>query len=65
MTAETVYPPLAASARIRIQNFVPHLSDLGVQFDYRPTLTDDEYAGFVRGDGPANVIDLPEHPLHG
>jgi glycosyltransferase involved in cell wall biosynthesis len=58
VAAQTVYPPLAASARIRVENFVPHLSALGVELDYRPMLTDREYAGFVRG-ARATDVALP------
>lgn len=56
VTAETVYPSLAASARIRVHNYVPYLSELGVELDYRPMLTDREYVGVVRSARAIDVI---------
>jgi glycosyltransferase involved in cell wall biosynthesis len=41
---ETAYPLSVASARVRVANFVPFLSRYGVALDYRPTLTDRDYA---------------------
>jgi glycosyltransferase involved in cell wall biosynthesis len=43
VTAETAYPASAASARVRLAAFAPHLSAHGVDLHYEPTLTDVEY----------------------
>lgn len=44
VVAQTAYPHSAASARVRLADFAPFLEKLGVQLDYRPTLTDQGYA---------------------
>lgn len=41
---ETAYPPIAASARVRVANHVPFLAQHGVSLVYSPTLSDAEYA---------------------
>jgi glycosyltransferase involved in cell wall biosynthesis len=41
--AETAYPPIAPSARVRIARFAPFLREHGVGLTHWPTLTDDEY----------------------
>lgn len=40
---ETAYPVNVASARVRIAGFAPFLRAHGVELDYRPALSDDEY----------------------
>jgi glycosyltransferase involved in cell wall biosynthesis len=47
--AQTAYPRSAASARVRLAGFVTLLDRLGVELDYRPTLTDAEYAVIAQG----------------
>jgi glycosyltransferase involved in cell wall biosynthesis len=47
--AQTAYPYTAASARVRLAGFVPFLAAHGVDLDYRPTLTDAQYAVIARG----------------
>lgn len=47
--AQTAYPHSAASARVRLAGFVPFLAERGVELDYRPTLTDAQYAAVGRG----------------
>ncbi len=43
LLSETAYPPIAASARVRVGNFAPFLSPHGVSVRYRPTLSDADY----------------------
>ena len=43
VAAETAYPAQTPGARVRITNFIPHLSGHGIELDYRPSLTEDEY----------------------
>lgn len=40
----TAYPLTVASARVRLASYVPLLRPHGIELDYRPTLTDSEYA---------------------
>lgn len=40
----TAYPVTAPSARVRVASFEPFLRADSIELDYRPTLTDDEYA---------------------
>ena len=40
---ETAYPATVASARVRVANYGPFLSDHGIVLQHRPALTDDEY----------------------
>lgn len=40
----TAYPVTAPSARVRVASFEPFLRSEGIELDYRPTLTDNEYA---------------------
>ncbi len=49
VVAQTAYPHSTASARVRLAGFAPFLEQLGVKLDYRPTLTDAEYAVVTRG----------------
>lgn len=56
VAAQTAYPPLAASARVRLVSFAPFLAPLGVTLDYRPTLTDDDYRAMVNGRGGAAML---------
>jgi hypothetical protein len=49
VVAQTAYPQSAASARVRVTGFAPFLGQLGVKLDYRPTLTDAQYAVVVEG----------------
>ena len=44
ISAETPYPSQAAGARVRLASFAPHLADHGVELNYRPTLSEREYA---------------------
>jgi glycosyltransferase involved in cell wall biosynthesis len=53
VTAETAYPASAASARVRLAAFAPHLLGHGVDLRYRPTLTDVEYRTISSAGGPA------------
>lgn len=41
--AETAYPESTPGPRVRIAAFTPFLRSHGVELDYSPTLTDDEY----------------------
>jgi glycosyltransferase involved in cell wall biosynthesis len=41
--AETAYPPNVASARVRVESFVPFLRSHGIEVTYHPMLTNDEY----------------------
>lgn len=50
--AETAYPLSAASARVRIAAFVPHLLDHGIALRFRPNLTDAEYRAVASDAGP-------------
>jgi len=43
VVAETAYPISAASARVRVAAFAPHLREHGVGLRFRPNLTDAEY----------------------
>jgi glycosyltransferase involved in cell wall biosynthesis len=49
VVAQTAYPQRAASARVRLAGFAPFLGRLGVKLDYRPTLTDAQYAVVAEG----------------
>ena len=49
VVAQTAYPPSAASARVRLAGFVPFLAVHDVALDYRPTLTDAQYAVIADG----------------
>jgi glycosyltransferase involved in cell wall biosynthesis len=49
VVAQTAYPHSAASARVRLAGFAPFLEQLGVKLDYRPTLTDAQYAVIANG----------------
>jgi glycosyltransferase involved in cell wall biosynthesis len=40
---QTAYPPTAASARVRVANYIPFLREHGVGLEYSPTLSDAEY----------------------
>src|SRR5213082_2190289 len=51
--AQTAYPLRAASARVRLASFAPFLAKHGVDLDYRPALTDAQYAAVLGGGGPA------------
>jgi glycosyltransferase involved in cell wall biosynthesis len=44
VVAETAYPAVAASPRVRISGFAPFLAAEGIDFSYLPTLTEREYA---------------------
>ena len=48
----TAYPVSAASARVRVANFVPFLAEHGVALTHIPTLRDDEY----------RLLSSPAHP---
>lgn len=41
--AQTAYPATAASPRVRLATFVPHLREHGVDLRYAPALSEDEY----------------------
>lgn len=49
----TAYPLSAASARVRVANYVPFLHDHGIDLEHVPTLSDDEYALIVSAASPA------------
>jgi glycosyltransferase involved in cell wall biosynthesis len=52
VAAQTAYPASAASARVRLAGFAPHLKEHGVDLRYESTLTDSEY-GVINSDaGP-------------
>ena len=53
ISAETPYPLRAAGARVRLASFAPHLADHGVELNYRPTLTEREYAIVASSASPA------------
>lgn len=42
--AFTAYPEVVPSARVRLASFAPFLAEHGVSLDFRPTLSDIEYA---------------------
>ncbi|MFL5864781.1 MAG: glycosyltransferase [Solirubrobacteraceae bacterium] len=50
--AQTAYPLSAASARVRLAGFAPVLRQFGLEVDYRPALTDTQYAAIVGGNWP-------------
>lgn len=50
---QTAYPPTAASARVRLANYVPLLGREGVELHYEPALGPDEYAVLSSGASPA------------
>jgi glycosyltransferase involved in cell wall biosynthesis len=50
--AQTAYPLRAASARVRLASFAPFLAARGVDLEYRPALTDGQYAVMVNGRRP-------------
>src|SRR4051812_12476421 len=52
VTAETAYPISAASARVRIAAFAPHLLEHGIDLKFQPNLTDAEYEVVASGSGP-------------
>jgi glycosyltransferase involved in cell wall biosynthesis len=52
VAAETAYPICAASSRVRLAAFAPHLRAQGVCLRYRPTLTSREYAAIMSNEGP-------------
>jgi glycosyltransferase involved in cell wall biosynthesis len=52
VSAQTAYPPLTASPRVRVLGFESHLAVAGVDLRYRPMLTDAEYA-LISGPGGA------------
>lgn len=49
----TAYPLSAASARVRVANHVPFLKQHGVDLEYTPTLTSQDYAVLVSSAGVA------------
>ena len=51
--AETAYPPIAPSPRVRVQSFVPYLAEHGIEALYQPALTNGEY----------QTISAAGHPL--
>jgi glycosyltransferase involved in cell wall biosynthesis len=53
VVAETAYPQSVASARVRLAGFAPFLRAHGVGLEFRPTLTDDQYAVVVGERRPA------------
>jgi glycosyltransferase involved in cell wall biosynthesis len=52
VSAETAYPPLVPSPRVRLAGFVEHLAPYGVDLRYRPALTNDEYAVIASAASP-------------
>jgi glycosyltransferase involved in cell wall biosynthesis len=44
VSAETAYPPIVPSPRVRLESFAEHLAPHGVDLRYRPALTNPEYA---------------------
>ncbi len=52
VAAETAYPLSAASARVRVVSFAPHLRAHGIALHYRPNLTDAEYRAISSDAGP-------------
>lgn len=53
MRGATAYPESAASARVRVANFVPFLREHGIALEYAPTISDHEYAILVSSAAPA------------
>jgi glycosyltransferase involved in cell wall biosynthesis len=51
--ASTAYPEVTPGARVRVVDFIPHLTRLGVDLSFRPTLTDEEYALVTSNVSPA------------
>lgn len=51
--AETAYPPMTPSPRVRVLSFVPYLAHHGLDVAYRPALTDHEYEVVS---GPTNPV---------
>jgi len=51
--ADSAYPELTASPRVRIVDFIPYLEQHGVDLSFRPTMTEDEYSLVTSGASPA------------
>lgn len=50
---QTAYPRTAASARVRVANYVPFLADRGLELEFSPTLSAEEYRLLSSGVSPA------------
>jgi len=50
--AETTYPAVSPSARVRLLQFGPFLRSHGIELTFRPMLTDEEYMTLVSEAGP-------------
>jgi glycosyltransferase involved in cell wall biosynthesis len=53
VAAETAYPISAASARVRLAAFAPHLERHGAHLGFKPALTDEEYLAISSEGHPA------------
>jgi glycosyltransferase involved in cell wall biosynthesis len=53
VAAQTAYPIAAASPRVRLAAFAPHLSRYGIRLRYQPTLSDAEYRLITSEAAPA------------
>lgn len=40
---QTAYPATAASARVRVANYIPYLREHGIELEFKPTLTTRQY----------------------
>lgn len=49
----TAYPVSAASARVRVANYVPFLLPHGVELEYAPTMSENDYALLASDTNPA------------
>jgi hypothetical protein len=49
----TAYPLSAASARVRVANYIPFLRDHGIELEHTPTLSVEDYALIVSSASPA------------
>ncbi len=64
VVAESAYPEIAAGARVRVVEMGAHLAPLGVDVDFRPTLSSSEYASIATpGVGAAKAIVLARGTL--
>jgi glycosyltransferase involved in cell wall biosynthesis len=70
---QTAYPPTVASARVRVANYGAFLQKHGLELDFRPTLSSEDYRVLSSGASPARKAMLlfastaravTEHPSH-
>lgn len=52
IAVDSAYPTITPGSRVRVVDFAPYLAAQGVDMDFRPTLTDDEYSLVTSGASP-------------